>query len=220
MPSCPPDSYDIQEYGIISTNYTSIDKSEIASNINLQMNIDSTPLNILNLNNFEELTSPWLLPYGKSGFSSSRKKKLTLNQYYKVRINNIDPRWRTEISYLMNAVNILEKNTLSQLTGVYMKVHKGFSIGSPLLTARDLQLFEINTQLNENSFMLMKKIRGTAAYWKNTLLDLLAMIRNIGPPSLFITLSANDYHWKELAMTLQLCNENEIDLILCQTCAK
>lgn len=212
LPLCPPDSYDIQEYGIIPTNYTSIDKSEIASNINLQMNIDSTPLNILKLNNFEELTFPWLFPYGKSGFSSSRKKKLTLNQYYKARIYNIDPRWRTDISYLMNAVNILEKNTLSQLIGVYMKVHKGFSIESPLLTARDLQLSEINTQLNENSFMFMKKIRGTAAYWKNNLFNLLAMIRNIGPPSLFITLSANDYHWKELAMTLQLCNENEIDL--------
>lgn len=55
------------------------------------MNIESTPLNILKLNNFEKLTFPWLFPYGKSGFSSSRKKKLTLNQYYKARIYNIDP---------------------------------------------------------------------------------------------------------------------------------
>lgn len=92
-----------------------------------------------------------------------------------------------------------------------MKVHKGFSIESPILTAQDLQLSEINTQLNENSFMFMKKTRGTVAYSKNTLLNLLAMIRNIGPTSLFITSSANDYRRKELAMTLQLCNENEID---------
>ena len=38
------------------------------------------------------------------------------------------------------------------------------------------------------------------------------MIRNIGPPTLFMTLSANYYHWEELAMTLQLCKENDIDL--------
>lgn len=55
----------------------------------------------------------------------------------------------------------------------------------------------------------MKKIRGTAAFWKNTLFNLLAMIRNIGPPTLFLTLSSNDYRWEELAMTLQLCNRVE-----------
>lgn len=83
-----------------------------------------------------------------------------------------------------------------------MKVHKGFSIESPILTAQDLQLSEINTQLNENSFMFMKKTRGTVAYSRNTLLNLLAVKRNIGPTSLFITSSANDYRRKELAMTL------------------
>jgi hypothetical protein len=105
LPSCSPESCDIQEYGIIPTNYTLHD----APNNNVQMNIESTPLNLLKVNNFEELAFPWLFPYGKNGFSSLRKKKLTLNQYYKSRIYNIDPRWRTDISYLMNSVNTLEK---------------------------------------------------------------------------------------------------------------
>ena len=56
----------------------------------------------------------------------------------------------------------------------------------------------------------MKNIRGTAAYWKNALLDLLAMLKSLGPPTLFITLSANDCHWPELVMTLTGCDEEHV----------
>ena len=86
---------------------------------------------------------------------------------------------------------------MSQLIAVYLKVHKGNNFSSPLFTAGDFQTTDISGLLRENSYMFMKQIRGTAAYWKTTLLNLLAMIRNIGPPTLFMTLSANDYHWEE-----------------------
>ena len=52
----------------------------------------------------------------------------------------------------------------------------------------------------------MKTIKGTAAYWKNTLFNLLAMFKQLGPPSLFVTLSANDMHWPELIKTLKKCS--------------
>lgn len=108
----------------------------------------------------------------------------------------------------MHAVNTYEKKYLSQLISVYMTVQKGNKFTSPLLSASDLQSSN-SSVFRENSYTFMKKIRGTAAYWKNTLLNLLAMIRNIRPPTLFLTLSLNDYHWEELAMTLQLCNRVE-----------
>ena len=38
------------------------------------------------------------------------------------------------------------------------------------------------------------------------------MMRNIGPPTIFMTLSANDYHRQELAMTIQLCTEENVNL--------
>lgn len=34
------------------------------------------------------------------------------------------------------------------------------------------------------------------------------MLKNLGCPTLFMTLSANDYHWKELAKTLKVPLEN------------
>ena len=50
----------------------------------------------------------------------------------------------------------------------------------------------------QNSYMFMKNIRGTVAYFRNALYDLLDMFRSLGPPTLFMTLSADDLHWPEL----------------------
>lgn len=49
----------------------------------------------------------------------------------------------------------------------------------------------------------MKNIKGTVAYFKNVLYDILAIFKSLGPPTLFVTLSADDLHWPELGMTLQ-----------------
>ena len=53
------------------------------------------------------------------------------------------------------------------------------------------------------SLMFMKNISGTAAYWADILGNLLATIRCLGPPILFVTLSADDNNWPELKMLLQ-----------------
>ena len=55
----------------------------------------------------------------------------------------------------------------------------------------------------------MKNITGTAAYWKDALLNLLATFKSLGPPTLFVTLSANGMHWPQVIMTLQDCTYNE-----------
>ena len=58
------------------------------------------------------------------------------------------------------------------------------------------------SELREHSFMFMKNIRGTVAYWADILNDLLATVKCLGPPTLFVTLSADDNHWPELKMLL------------------
>ncbi|ORU93952.1 MAG: hypothetical protein A6F71_09080 [Cycloclasticus sp. symbiont of Poecilosclerida sp. M] len=68
------------------------------------------------------------------------------------------------------------------------------------LTAGDLN--NPSSESLNNSYMFMKNIRGTAAYWKDQLLDLLARINTLGPPTFFVTLTANDMHWPELFMLI------------------
>ena len=50
--------------------------------------------------------------------------------------------------------------------------------------------------------MYIKIIRGSGAYWNSTLNELLAMIRCLGPPHYFLTLSCNDLHRRDMVEEL------------------
>ena len=59
-----------------------------------------------------------------------------------------------------------------------------------------------NPEIKENCYAFMRNIRGTAAYWQRAKLDLFAMFRTLGPPSYFITLSADNMNWPDLMYVL------------------
>lgn len=46
------------------------------------------------------------------------------------------------------------------------------------------------------------KIRGSQAYKRKMYCDLMAMITSVGPPTLFLTVSANDLKWDDLCHLL------------------
>ena len=66
------------------------------------------------------------------------------------------------------------------------------------LTAGDLlsDTSSENPDLSENCFGFMRNIRGSAK------LDLFAMFRTLGPPTFFLTLSADDMNWTDLLYIL------------------
>lgn len=50
----------------------------------------------------------------------------------------------------------------------------------------------INISNKTDNYMIMKNLRGTAAYRKSELSKLMAKIRSLDPPTFFMSLSAND----------------------------
>lgn len=198
-------NFDPVEVSAVCLNYSNSGNPDI---IDLNANY---PVELHTLKFSEEKTFPWLFPYGINGYDTDRERKMTLGQYYKFRFCNKDSRWRQNITYLINAVNLYEKQYLSQLISVYTRIRRSEHPNSRPLTANDV-VNGTNPDFRENSFMFMKNIRGTVAYWKQVLFNLLAMIKNLGSPTLFMTLSCNDYHWEELAMTLQGKKKCDIDL--------
>ncbi|XP_033758253.1 uncharacterized protein LOC117340598 [Pecten maximus] len=59
-----------------------------------------------------------------------------------------------------------------------------------------------NPDYPEHFYGFMKGIRGSAAYWNASKLDLLALINAKGPMTWFLTLSANDMNWDDLMVVL------------------
>ena len=51
---------------------------------------------------------------------------------------------------------------------------------------------------SDQAFTFMNSIQGTPAYWKKFLLDVLAMVKQLGAPTFFMTLSSADLKWNEL----------------------
>ena len=46
-----------------------------------------------------------------------------------------------------------------------------------------------------NAFSFMSSVKGTPAYWKQILHDVLAMLNQLGTPTCFLTLSCADRRW-------------------------
>lgn len=55
---------------------------------------------------------------------------------------------------------------------------------------------------HDDGFRMLKNVRTSPAYWEARKKELMAMIRQLGPPTLFLTLSANEYQNPELLQAL------------------
>ena len=54
----------------------------------------------------------------------------------------------------------------------------------------------------DKAYSFMKNIRGSPPYYQRTFYDLLAMIRQLGTPTWFFTLSAADLKWPDMIQTI------------------
>ena len=52
----------------------------------------------------------------------------------------------------------------------------------------------------------MSSIKGTPAYWKKKLFEVLAMVKQLGIPTFFMTLSCADLRWNELVEIIPKLN--------------
>ena len=53
---------------------------------------------------------------------------------------------------------------------------------------------------SDQAFTFMSSINGTPAFWKKILFDVLAMVKQLGVPIFFMTLSSTDLKWNELVL--------------------
>ncbi|GFT54152.1 helitron_like_N domain-containing protein [Nephila pilipes] len=53
----------------------------------------------------------------------------------------------------------------------------------------------------------MRSIRGSSAYWRTAMNELIAFIKCVGPPTLFINLSCNDLNWLGMRKALLIADK-------------
>ena len=58
----------------------------------------------------------------------------------------------------------------------------------------------------DKAYSFMSSIKGTPAYWKKNLFEVLAMVKQLGIPTFFMTLSCADLRWNELIEIISKLN--------------
>jgi len=154
-----------------------------------------TPLPIFPDKVFKEGCNPDKYAYGTGGLAANRTTKLTAKKYFNQRIFDAD---RRVAQYAVESKSIQD-----QIRIAFRKIKENTAnnknITAGLLKNND----EINQLIHTNqAFKFMKNVRGLPPYWQKVFYDVLAMVRQLGCPTWFISLSAADHHWPELLRLL------------------
>ncbi|VDI27033.1 Hypothetical predicted protein [Mytilus galloprovincialis] len=142
-------------------------------------------------NNLEANIFPHLFPDGSGSWSRQKN-----GQYHKHRLLHLDRRWANDKLYLFFAFDRNMKERILK----YPNIPTMSNANRPAnVTAKEVS--NTKNSYDKYSKVLPATVTGSKAFWRKKWLDLVAMVRQLGPADLFVTLTAND-SWKELKTIL------------------
>lgn len=181
----------LQTSAMMHQDYPQMDVDQVFD-INADKIMRKTTDNLVNINRelrAEELSWWFLLPYGINGLKEVREVTMTPLQYFQFRILGGDTRFQRN-DYLFYATALYE----------FFKVQSTVNACARKIEGKNGAPEDIHTYL--------KNMRGTGAYWNTALYELLDIIKNLGPPHYFVTLSCNDLNWIDMKKALLIADGN------------
>ena len=158
------------------------------------------PLFIMTDPPFESMSNPVKFPYGTGCFSSDRPQKLTYRKYFNQRLLDVDGRFAYDVDYLFTAQYIVEsKQILDDCNHFIWRQKPGRDFTAS--QARDHSVLSQCIR-KDKAYRFMKNIRGSPPYYQKTFYELLAMIRQLGTPTWFFTVSSADMKWPDIIQTI------------------
>jgi hypothetical protein len=144
----------------------------------------------------EELSYPSIFGGHYRCTNASRSRAVTYKDIVKSELRNIDRRSATNISNLFFKFKKLQLQDLTSCSALRMQKGKNAHNFCVSDVNQPEKLNEIvNTDLGYRFF---QKVRGTPDYWEHCKKDLFVMLRQLGMPTFFITVSMADTKWKKL----------------------
>ena len=163
------------------------------------------PIPLLTDTLFEELANPDKFPYGDGGFADTeRDTKLTLRKYVNARLLDQDGHFTKDIEYIFGMQYAVEHKQVRDSISVALRQTRGRQqLGSNLHAGmlKNPQHLQ-NLFKKDRAYTFLKNIRVSPPYWQKMFYELLAMIRTLGIPTWFLTLSAADMKWPEVIQSI------------------
>ena len=165
---------------------------------------DQTPVSLLEDPYFEEYAWPSSYPDGVGGFTYVKLSNsgITPRKFFNQRILNIDGRFANNLEYLLAAQYATEYKDIRDQVQIAMRQARG-GAGHVITAGSVCNSSTVETMiLKDTAYKFLHHIRGTPSYWQRVFHDVLAMQRQIGIPTWFLTLSAADMQWPDVIISI------------------
>ena len=164
----------------------------------------------------EELAFPVLFPKGRFGFSAERNIKLSPAKYFNTRLLHYSGRFATNPEYLFFAQFITEQKKVSDSINIALKKVHGQHITASQVRSNSEILQHLVSQ--DQAYLFLRQIPGSPPYWQKFMYEVVAMVKQLGIPTWFMTLSCADLRWPELFQIISKCNgkdmtDNQVDAL-------
>ena len=157
----------------------------------------------------EELAFPVLFSNGRFGYQVESEIKLSPSKYFNARLLNYAGRFAGNPEYLFFAQYITEQKKVQDSINIALKKVHGQQFTSSQV--REMSSSTLNHLIfSDQAYYFMKNIPGSPAYWKTFLFDVVAMIKQLGPPTWWMTFSCADLRWNEIYRILSKLKGQEI----------
>ena len=149
------------------------------------------PVSVLQDKHVEEKAYPGLYPAAERTYAAERSLKVTLGEWVKNRLTHSDTRFIRDAGYAFFLYQRLQYERLATSISVSLNKRKMVNQFGQHMAGVDLSSEEFYESFiaKDSGYRFLRAIRGTPSYWKNQMNDLIAMVKQLGPPTFFITLS-------------------------------
>ena len=156
------------------------------------------------LKHLDVMCFPTLFPSGRFGEGYQREVKLTYSEYMKSRLLHKDGRFRKDDQYVFY---LLWQKEMGQLAAGVCNLLKGTrQHAMPVSDFMD-RVSNSDEHIEGSLSTVFQNVRGSNYFWYLCRSDVLCVVREYGPPTLFLTLSCAEYDSLEIATYLRKVND-------------
>ena len=188
-----PDEIIEEDENPLDGHRTASNETIMTSKIPLQFDDDTVtiapgdgqkPISIFEDEYCEEMSFPHLFPTGKFGYRCTIDVSISPVKYFNQRLLNYTQRFASDTDYIFFVNYVVQQVNLRSKINIAMKKISGNNLKAGLFRQNFKETVKTFIA-NDEAFNFMNAIKGTPAYWKRFLLEVLAMVKQLGVPTFF-----------------------------------
>ena len=139
-------------------------------------------------------STPGVGGYISSSFENP-ERNLGFAKYCVSQLMSCDPKFRNSTTYISTILIVKELIMIKRSLTTYLRQ----ATMMPTLSRADVANMKLtNLSRFNRGFQVYKTMRGTSCYYEESKKNLFALLRQLGSPNLFFTMSMAEYQWDDL----------------------